>query len=144
MDENIKQTRILSEEIKKGQEVINRNIWEIYKEIEKFAMKKYQERYGIRDQEKSEEKLELDEATKIAEILYQTGSELDYLMEIMKPKKQEKQEDKKNKGISINMMNVLENIDDDEIEEIMGQEEDRKSTRLNSSHSGESRMPSSA
>ena len=40
MDENIKQTRILSEEIKKGQEVINRNIWEIYKEIEKFDMKK--------------------------------------------------------------------------------------------------------
>ena len=27
MDENIKQTRILSEEIKKGQEVINRYIW---------------------------------------------------------------------------------------------------------------------
>ena len=46
-------------------------------------------------------------------------------MEIMKPKKQEKQEDKKNKGISINMMNVLENIDDDEIEEIMGQEEEK-------------------
>ena len=47
-------------------------------------------------------------------------------MEIINPKKQEKQQkDKKNKGISINMMNVLENIDDDEIEEIMGQEEEK-------------------
>ena len=113
------QTRILSEEIKKGQEVINRNIWEIYKEIEKFDMEKYQEKHGIinkgKNKEISNEELEVKESNKIAEILYQTGSELDYLMEIMKPKKQEKQEDKKNKGISINMMNVLENIDDDEI-----------------------------
>ena len=129
MDENIKQTRILSEEIKKGQEVINRNIWEIYKEIEKFDMEKYQEKHGITNKRKnkeiSTEELEVKEANKIAEILYQTGSELDYLMEIMNPKKQEKQEDKKNKGISINMMNVLENIDDDEIEEVMGQEEEK-------------------
>ena len=41
-DENIKQTRILSEEIKKGQEVINKNLWAIYEEIEKFDMKRYQ------------------------------------------------------------------------------------------------------
>ena len=40
-------------------------------------------------------------------------------------------------------MNVLEKILE-EIEEATFQEEDRKSTRLNSSHSGESRMPSSA
>ena len=104
MDENIKQTRILSEEIKKGQEVINRNIWEIYKEIEKFDMEKYQEKHGIinkgKNKEISEEELEIKESNKIAEILYQTGSELDYLMEIINPKKQEKQQkDKKNKLI---------------------------------------------
>ena len=96
MDENIKQTRILSEEIKKGQEVINRNIWEIYKEIEKFDMEKYQEKHGMinkgKNKEISKEELEIKESNKIAEILYQTGSELDYLMEIMNPKKQEKQE----------------------------------------------------
>ena len=75
MDEKIKQTRILSEEIKKGQEVINRNIWEIYKEIEKFDMEKYQEKHGIinkgKNKEISNEELEVKESNKIAEILYQ-------------------------------------------------------------------------
>ena len=40
-------------------------------------------------------------------------------MEIIKPRN----DNTKNKGLHINTMNVLENIDEDEIEEIMGKEE---------------------
>lgn len=35
LDENVKQMRIITKEIKKGQEILNNNLWTIFKEIKK-------------------------------------------------------------------------------------------------------------
>lgn len=48
MNENVKKKHLaLAEKIEKGQEIINKNLWIIYGEIEKFDLEIQKKKHGI-------------------------------------------------------------------------------------------------
>src|SRR5262249_25044295 len=127
MDEQIKQTRITTEKLKKGQEVINRNLLTVFEAMEIYQNRQRQERTEAKD----EEMINIEIKRQTDQVKYLTEKDFE-IMEITckigssKLKLKDKKDE--NKAIvikSINMMKVEEDEENEEdIEELMGKEEE--------------------